>query len=170
MMPIVELVAGVFGDGGTLVEDISLHLPSNFSSQDRQRFGLEDLASIELELREGECNDAVIHLCDTINYKIVMRDTQRRDAQGVTQNTRSVRWLNSVEAKRDARVAILSLLDLSESPDHPPLKDEDTYAKNSLAPRELGDEKHIDSWVWRYGQLKGLDDDGKAQFLVEGEY
>ncbi|KAJ8074666.1 hypothetical protein PM082_022244 [Marasmius tenuissimus] len=158
------------------IENICFYLPSEFSSRERQNLGLEELSQIDLKLREGECNDVVAHLCDTINSKIVMRDTQRKDAKGVTQNTRSVRWLNSVEARkqgymdqyRDTRFAVLALMGLSESPDYPILKDEDTYAKNSMAPRELGDSKHIDSWIWCYGQLKGLDDQGKADFLVEG--
>ncbi|KAJ8091526.1 hypothetical protein PM082_024446 [Marasmius tenuissimus] len=66
-----------------------------------------------------------------------MRNTQRKNAKGVTQNTRSVRWLNSVEARkqgymdqyRDAQLAVLALMGLRESPDYPILKDEDTYAK-----------------------------------------
>ncbi|KAJ8083644.1 hypothetical protein PM082_009519 [Marasmius tenuissimus] len=158
------------------IENIRFYLPSEFSSQEQQNLGLEELFQIELKLREGECNDAVAHLCNTINSKIVMRDTQRKDAKGVTQNTQSVRWLNSVEAGkqgymdqyRDAQLAVLASMGLSESPDYPILKDEDTYAKNLMAPRELGDSKYIDSSISRYGQLKGLDDQGKADFLAEG--
>ncbi|KAG7096147.1 hypothetical protein E1B28_006820 [Marasmius oreades] len=106
-----------------------------------------------------------------------MRDTQRTDSRGVTQNTRSVRWINGAEAKkqgyasqyRAARVAILRLLGLPSSPDYPVLEDEHMYAKSSVTPRELGDGRKTDAWIWRYGRLKGLDDKGKMEFVLEAE-
>ncbi|KAG7090399.1 hypothetical protein E1B28_009518 [Marasmius oreades] len=158
------------------VETQYLYLPSDFSQQERTKLSLDFLSSIELKLREGECNDAIMGLCDAINYKMVMRDNQRANSRGVIQNTRSVKWLKSAEVKkqvyashyRASRSAILSLLGVDESPDYPVLNDEDMYTKNPTAARELGDGKRVDAWIWRYGQLKGLGTQAKAEFLIDG--
>ncbi|KAJ3502808.1 hypothetical protein NMY22_g18461 [Coprinellus aureogranulatus] len=43
------------------------------------------------------------------------------------------------------------------------------YQKNATESRVLGDGTEADSWIWSYGNLRGLDDAEKAQFLLEVE-
>ncbi|KAG7086172.1 hypothetical protein E1B28_002131 [Marasmius oreades] len=179
MMPQVEsfVSAQLDRNNDISIETQCLYLPSDFSQQERKKLSLDLLSSIELKLREGECNDAIVGLCDAINYKTVMRENQRANSHGVIQNTRSVKWLKTAEVKkqlhathyRASRLAILGLLGIDDSPDYPVLKDEDMYAKNPTVARELGDGKRVDAWIWRYGQLKGLGTKAKADFLTEME-
>lgn len=160
------------------VEREILYLPSDFNSTDRVKLGLQRLADLELRLREGEANDAVLALCDTIAHKMVLREVKKSNARGVTQNTRATKFIRGVEFKRaghaaqyrKAREAVLELQNVKESANYPVLTEEDMYAKNAVNARELGDGSKTDGWIWRYGNLKGLDKDERDAFVIESKF
>ncbi|KAF9555034.1 hypothetical protein CPC08DRAFT_726718 [Agrocybe pediades] len=54
--------------------------------------------------------------------------------------------------------------------DFPELLDEHMYGKNAASARNLGDGKRTESWLWTFSALKGLDDKGKAEFVLEVQW
>ena len=58
-------------------EDICLYLLSDFTPSERQKFQLNDIARVELELRKGEANNTVRDLCTQINFKIGLESQKR---------------------------------------------------------------------------------------------
>ncbi|KAF8963731.1 hypothetical protein BDZ97DRAFT_1661232 [Flammula alnicola] len=156
-----------------------LFLPSDLEPELRQQLNLQSLVEIEYQLREGEANDAVALLCNTIMHAMVLLEEKNRHARGIYQNTRAMTVINGVKEKRriaaaryrETRHRLLKLTGASQTTieDFPELKDEDTYAKNSANARGIGDGKTIDSWIWTFGNLKGLNAVEKAEFLKEIE-
>ena len=59
-------------------EDTCLYLPSDFTPSERQKFQLDDIARVELELRKGEANDTVCDLHTQINFKLGLESQKRR--------------------------------------------------------------------------------------------
>ncbi|KAF8913329.1 hypothetical protein CPB85DRAFT_1219841 [Mucidula mucida] len=180
IMPTLERLAleSRLESAEVFVEREILYLPSDFNSTDRVKLGLQRLADLELRLREGEANDAVLALCDTIAHKMVLREVKKSNARGVTQNTRATKFIRGVEFKRaghaaqyrKAREAVLELQNVKESANYPVLTEEDMYAKNAVNARELGDGSKTDGWIWRYGNLKGLDKDERDAFVIESKF
>ncbi|KAF9020444.1 hypothetical protein BDZ89DRAFT_1072272, partial [Hymenopellis radicata] len=150
----------------TLVETEKLYLPSDFSPAERSQLGLVTLAEVELKLREGEANDAVVFLCEAITHAMMFRSVKEKHARGVSQNTRAAKFIRGVNDRRNAyadqyrraRKAVLALKAINESSDYPILTQEDMYAKNAT-----------DGWIWRYGNLKGLNQEQRKEFVRETE-
>lgn len=160
-------------------EDDTLHLPSDFSQKERKDLGLIELGVIELKLREGEANEAVIGVCNALTHENLLAGFQKRNARGVRQNTRSHKIINHIKEKRHEHAAVYrhcrsKVLSLSNSPQgldgYPVLLNEDMYQKNAAESRVLGDGKKTDSWIWSYGSLRGLDQREKASFLKQCMY
>jgi len=157
-------------------EDEVLFLPSDFSLQDRDSMGLNEAARIEVQLREGEANDAISSLCDSVLHKMVLLDAKNTNSRGVFQNTRALKYINatnerknlSISRYREARHRLLFLTDFAKKTldDYPELLDSHTYAKNAATARELGDGSSTDSWIWTFGRLKGLTEVQKAEFVI----
>ncbi|KAF9013711.1 hypothetical protein BDZ89DRAFT_1222295 [Hymenopellis radicata] len=160
-----------------LVETEKLYLPSDFSPAERSQLGLVTLAEVELKLREGEANDAVVFLCEAITHVMMFRSVKEKHARGVSQNTRAAKFIRGVNDRRNAyadqyrraRKAVLALKAINESSDYPILTQEDMYAKNAVNARELGDGSKTDGWIWRYGNLKGLNQEQRKEFVRETE-
>ncbi|KAF9024287.1 hypothetical protein BDZ89DRAFT_954844 [Hymenopellis radicata] len=158
-----------------LVETEKLYLPSDFSPAERSQLGLVTLAEVELKLREGEANDAVVFLCEAITHVMMFRSVKEKHARGVSQNTRAAKFIRGVNDRRNAyadqyrraRKAVLALKAINESSDYPILTQEDMYAKNAVNARELGDGSKTDGWIWRYGNLKGLNQEQRKEFVRE---
>jgi hypothetical protein len=161
-------------------EQDTLFLPSDIDLDDHQELGLEAAAEHEFHLREGQANDAVKDICNSVMHSMVLREEKRERARGVSQNTRALKQIYTVREKktmyiskyRFARDQILKLKgnDPSVMEDYPELKDEDTYAKNAASSRKLGDGKSVDSWIWSFGKLKGLNEEEKADFIRDSEF
>jgi hypothetical protein len=153
-------------DPNTNAEDDILFLPSDIPFEQHETLGITPVAFIERELREGQANDAISSLCNSILHTMVLRDAKKEHAHGVYQNTRAGKFINSVKAKKrlwmarynEARSRLLSLTnnDPKIMDNFPVLKEEDTYAKNATSARNLGDGAKVDSWIWTFGRLKGL--------------
>ncbi|KAF8952930.1 hypothetical protein BDZ97DRAFT_1670418 [Flammula alnicola] len=161
-------------------EKEKLFLPSEIDLKEHQELGLEAAAEHEFHLREGQANDSVKAICNAVMHGMVLRDEKRERARGVSQNTRALKQINSVKDKKNfhvskyrfARSQILKLKgnDPSIMEDYPELKDEDTYAKNATSSRKVGDGKSVDSWIWSFGKLKGLNEEEKADFIRDSEF
>jgi len=108
-------------------------------------------------------------------------EEKREHAHGVSQNTRALKQIYTVKERKNMYISkyrfaqdqILKLKgnDPSVMEDYPELKDEDTYAKNASSSRKLGDHgKSVDSWIWSFGKLKGLNEEEKADFIRDSKF
>ncbi|KAJ2912805.1 hypothetical protein MD484_g7609, partial [Candolleomyces efflorescens] len=167
-------------DSNVEVEDENLCLPSDFDISERERLGLLDASVCELKLRQGEANSAVAGICSALRHENLLLATKAREAQGIYQNLRSLSSLNTVKARKKEyaaryRAARIALLRLNNLPDHsrmdeyPRLQDKDMFQKNAAKSRELGDGKLTDSWIWSYGNLRGMTSGEKAEFLAQAD-
>jgi len=167
-------------DPNVNAEDDILFLPSDIKKTDHASLEITSLASIEYQLREGQANDAITSLCNTILHGMVLRDAKNEHARGVFQNTRALTFINGVKGKKETwkaryREARLKLLHLTNSDpdtfeeDFPILVDEDTFAKNAASARTLGDGAKTDSWIWTFGRLRGLSKAEQDDFTAESE-
>ncbi|PPQ98101.1 hypothetical protein CVT26_003271 [Gymnopilus dilepis] len=164
-------------DPNTEPEDETLLLPSDIPFDSHDQFGIAPLIPIEYQLREGQANDAVSSLCNTIMHGMLLREAKTAHARGVYQNTRALKFINAVKDKKAtwtsryrtarAKAIILSQSDPKTLSDFPELKDEDTYAKNAATARSIGDGAKTDSWIWTYGRLKGLSQSEQDDFTLE---
>ena len=98
-------------------EKMSLHLPSDFTVEERQNLQIPNsIAIVELKLRKAEANDALKHLRTHINF---VQGLQRQKGKvRYTKNlTRAVRIIHDAGKARDsvadtyrtARLAIIAL-------------------------------------------------------------
>lgn len=132
--------------------------------------------TIEFRLREGQCNEAVQMLCVIIEHGMLLKETRTQHARGVSMNLRSMKYINTVTAKKQkyanayahARRCILRLKGQKEDPDFPPLAAFDLWAKNAAEAPGLGDGSIEESWIWTYGHLRTLNSDEKSAFIEEG--
>ncbi|CAA7264603.1 unnamed protein product [Cyclocybe aegerita] len=156
-----------------------LLLPSDFTADKHQTLGLTLLAKVEYQLWEGEANDTVSSLCSTILHGMVLLDAKKAHSHGVYQNTRSMCFIRSVQDKkkvwmaqyREAHRRLLSLADdeAEVASEFPELSEEDTFAKNAASAHKLKDGSNMDSWIWGFGRLHGMDEVQKADFLIQQE-
>lgn len=72
-----------------VAETTILYLPSNFTHQERQEYGLQAFGKIELELREGQANDALERLRECLAEKSLRFRTEVRLAKGQRKMTRA---------------------------------------------------------------------------------
>jgi hypothetical protein len=159
------------------IEHEALHLPSSFHLSERRTLELIDLGRFELKLREGQANSAITGICNCITHENLLVGFQRRHSRGVKQNTRSHKIINRIRAKRNSyaasyrecRLRLLSLNNTKALEGFPELKNDDMYQKNAADVRVLGEGKETDSWIWSYGNLHGLDEGQKQEFLNEGK-
>ncbi|KAK0463432.1 hypothetical protein IW261DRAFT_1347541, partial [Armillaria novae-zelandiae] len=156
-------------------EDDILLLPSDFDIDNHKTYKLEALVKTEYKLREGQANDAIAMLCAGIIHGMVLTDSRRKHSQGMTMNLRSMKYINTVVKKkneyaalyRQAHAALLWLSGVDDLPDFPILRKEDMFSKNAAGARALGDGAMTDSWIWTYGQLRGMNEGEKQEFLMD---
>ncbi|KAJ2913710.1 hypothetical protein MD484_g6700, partial [Candolleomyces efflorescens] len=179
LVPLLEDKIATSSDAES-IEKEALHLPSDFSPQERKELGLSDLSHFELKLREGQANAAITGICNCLTHENLLVGFQRKHSRGVKQNTRSHKIINRIRAKRNgyaacyrhARLRLLALSNLGSKDSKrldgfPELKNDDMYQKNAADVRVLGEGKETDSWIWSYGNLRGLDDGQRKEFLNE---
>ena len=125
-------------------EDNILLLLSDIKKTDHMNLGITSLASIEYQLREGQANDAITSLCNTILHSMVLQDAENKHAHGVFQNTRALMFINGVKGKKEtwkahyceAQLKLLHLTNYNPDTfeeDFPILVDKDTFAKNAAS-------------------------------------
>lgn len=175
-MPLVEELWSEV-DENVETEDEVLFLPSDVSLDKHDKFGLCELAHVEYQLREGEANDAVTAICNTVMHKMLLLEAKNKHSRGVRQNMRSLKFINSTNEKRSvwadryrhARACLLHLAGKQTMVEFPPLTEADMYGKNAAGARGIGDGKATDSWIWTYGRLRAMATDERDNFLFESK-
>ncbi|KAK0235567.1 hypothetical protein EDD85DRAFT_792385 [Armillaria nabsnona] len=120
------------------VENEVLFLPSDLAQSEIQIGGLKKFADIKYKLQEGQANEAIMMLSNSIIHCMLLNDT--------------------------SHIMLLQLSDTEELQDFPKLESSDLYIKNAAGARGLGEGSITDSWIWTYGRLKGMSDADKNDF------
>ncbi|KAJ7732066.1 hypothetical protein DFH07DRAFT_755417 [Mycena maculata] len=157
-----------------------LFLPSDFTSSERIKLGLETLGAEELKLRQGEANDALRSLREHIQHSQALRqhkNARSNAVHGQEKNTRAVQKIKDVQTKiqsyvnkyRQARTAMIALGCNPQDPKFgfPELRDEDLYTKNVDQPHNLGDGGKVEGWIWRQGYHGNLSEAEQAEYVLD---
>jgi hypothetical protein len=142
------------------IHDETLGLPSDFSSEERSRWNLGQLAILELALRESEALEAVEALRNSVKALSALHHHKKVHLRGQEQNTWSLHVIRNETKRRNAimstynaaRKAILYLAvdsrkeELTER--YPPLSVADTFRKPPEARRAVGDSRRPDGHLW----------------------
>jgi hypothetical protein len=91
-------------DAEVPVENIRLLLPSSFTEAERDKMGLEKVAEMEAELREGQANDALEALRDSLAEKSLRFRTEVKPAK--SQKTMTRAWDSIHKADKQIRGAV----------------------------------------------------------------
>ncbi|GBE87373.1 hypothetical protein SCP_1100480 [Sparassis crispa] len=134
-----------------------LALPSDFSSSERQTFGLEILATFERRIRMGQAYDLLSAIKESLWHQGAFLSDKTKHVQGQKDNTRAQRMIQSV-AKHTRSLARRynhnrqRLIDLRMDDDDSPLRTidlkKDLTIKNIRVAHSLGDSKEVRVWFW----------------------
>jgi hypothetical protein len=147
-----------------------LFLPSHFTNAEtRIRYGLEELAEVEVALRKGQAHDAIRDLQDAILHIKSCIGVKYKNSGSQQRNLRSTKYIRGIRDRKDGwaekyRHARQCLLDLgvidTQSIQFPTLTDEDMYLKNIQEDVSLGQASLSAGWIWGtqwYDEKKGSD-------------
>ena len=79
-----------------------LFLPSDFTSAERAKLGLEALGAEKLKLRQGEANDSLCSLCEHIQYSQALRqhkNVHNNAGWGQAKNRCAVKKIRDVQTR-----------------------------------------------------------------------
>lgn len=156
MMPSIHVDITTLKDSE--VEDECLHLPSDFTFQERQDRGLLAFAVQESRLREGQIYTALEETRLHAQSLNKLRGDLTKNSKGVGQNSRAGGRIRSAEAIlnddiaqynaiRDAMIR-LGTLDPEEGDALPKMEYKDCYIADVGKKRWLGDSRRIDAAPW----------------------
>ncbi|TDL13796.1 hypothetical protein BD410DRAFT_846611 [Rickenella mellea] len=158
------------------VEDECLLMPSELTEAMRSKLDVS-LISAEIQLREGEANDALRDLRSAIKYTSALRQQKKINVRGQKPNTRAQVIIKDGEAKKDLWVqkyrhaqsclAALNLPDIDSK--YPKLLDKDMYMKSLTEPHELGSGRETEGWIWRSGPIGNLSETEQAEWDLDAE-
>ncbi|EIN05125.1 hypothetical protein PUNSTDRAFT_30488, partial [Punctularia strigosozonata HHB-11173 SS5] len=129
-------------------ENEVLYLPSDIDGTDkREAYGLSQLADEEMSLHVGEAHDYLQNVRHAVRYYSCVYRHKVRHAQGIAQNTRAGKLVQSANEAKLAWIAKYNhardrMIKLGRSPSDPlfpALKEEDTWMKDVIVPHTLGD-------------------------------
>ena len=92
------------GDAEIPIEKVRLWLPSSFAASERAQMGLEKVAGVEAELREGQANDALEALRAGLAEKSLRFRTEVKPAKSQRATTRA--WDSIHRADKEIRQAV----------------------------------------------------------------
>ena len=87
-----------------LIEQVMIWLPSSFTKSERIQMGLEQIAKVEAELREGQANDALEALRASLAEKSLRFRTEVKPAK--SQRTMTRAWDSIHKADKQIRGAV----------------------------------------------------------------
>ncbi|KAH9913610.1 uncharacterized protein B0H18DRAFT_1126101 [Fomitopsis serialis] len=116
-------------------EDEPLVVPSDFSTSERKDLGLEALAVFERRIRLGHAYDLLNAVKMSVNHQAGVR-RRRTDA--------SAGWLVQLQPRPSARLVHTATSDILK----PINMEQDLKSKNWRKPREQGDSREEQSWIW----------------------
>jgi len=158
------------------VEDEVLFLPSDFTEDERQKYGLHLLAVEEMKLREGQAHDSLRDLRAAIKYGRTLNQHRRNHVRKQGPVTRARAIIHDARLKQTAqeekyRAARKAMLDLGRTDKtFPELKPEDTYTKDTMVPHTLGDGSTTEGWIWRVGPMGKMSDAELEDWTKESEW
>jgi hypothetical protein len=163
----------------SLPEQETLLLPSDLPSDLREKFGLSDLASAEMCLREGEAYDALQSLRSRIRYcnALVQHKNAKKNAiHGQYLNTRAGNLIRNANRKsqdyaqkyRHARSAMIRLGLPSNSTQFPELTTDSMFMKDYSRPHVPGDGSKIEGWIWCVGLPADMSDGERDEYAEDG--
>ena len=157
------------------VEDKVLFLPSDFTEDDRQKYGIHLLAAEEMKLQEGQAHDALRDLWAAIKYGWTLNQHWRDHVckQGPVTQAKAI--IYDVRLKQTAQeekycATRQAMLNLGRTDDiFPALQPEDTYTKDTMVPHTLGDGSTTEGWIWRVGPMGKMSDAELEDWTKESE-
>ncbi|KAK7056512.1 hypothetical protein VNI00_003068 [Paramarasmius palmivorus] len=172
---LVDLVASEKPD---YPEEVTLYLPLDLATEQREKFGMQKMAQTELRLRKGEANDALRKIRDNLQDEKTLYEEKNRKSNhnfGVKETTRS--WepikaasgkVRQYRAKYDACRKAMLALGLSEKDQaFQPIRDKDVFMKNTLDYHALGEGSKTESWLWGAGDLASLSETERSEFAID---
>ncbi|GLB34092.1 hypothetical protein LshimejAT787_0109760 [Lyophyllum shimeji] len=160
---------------GSHAEELPLLLPSSFSTDRRSILGLNRLAQIEYQLREGQAHDALAEVRLAIKTCNANLQFKRNQVHGQRPNTRAQQYLRTLEAEKLAALekyqrAYRALLALGLSPEDQslrPLDKTQLWMKNVTERHQMGHSKTQDPWFWHAGRPSGLSPEEEDAWSLE---
>lgn len=145
-------------NGSIDAEHILLHLPSNLGHNWRNTNTAEDLAKVELRLRQGQLNDTLHHTRISLGHKSYLFRNDIRPARTQRLKTRALAEVHAAEStvQHHARVyarARQAIVHLGASPSlldqYKVLTRQDLSVKTSIiAPHVRGQRNQSLPWFW----------------------
>lgn len=178
-----ELTPGVLDYVSNLQDSLPEHetlvLPSDLSSDLREKVGLSNLASNEMRLREGEAYDALQALRSQIRYcnaLIQHKNAKNNAVHGQYLSTRAGNLIRNADRKsqdyaqkyRHARAAMIRLGLPSNSTRFPELTRESTFMKDLSISHVLGDGSKTEGWIWCVGLPVDMSDAERNEYAEDG--
>ena len=154
------------GDQGVVEDDepemtpekVVLHLPSNFTLQQRKEYGLEMLGNIEYELREGQANDSLERLRECLAEKSLRFRKEVRPAKSHKKVTRAWDSVHRVDNQirqavvtyRTARQAIGELGGTKDLKRFQEIRKSDLKMSGDVVEENrVGQRSSVLPWFWR---------------------
>ena len=154
-------------------EKVVLHLPSNFTLQQRKEYGLQELGSMEYELREGQANDSLERLRECLAEKSLRFRKEVRPAKGQKRTTRAWDSVHRVDDQirqavvtyRTARWAIGMLGGAAALERFQEIKKSDLKMSGDIVEENrVGQRSSVLPWFWRLDRKL---DTNRGEFLKE---
>lgn len=135
------------------IHNETLCLPSDFTKAQRDEFQISHLEDVEIQLREGEAQDALRDLRTTVRNINTLTFQKQVEVRGQDANTRANGAIDRFKVKRrllvmkynSARSTMIALgcTNTGDDDDFPPLSEADATMKHSENPYQLGDGKRL---------------------------
>jgi hypothetical protein len=144
------------------VEKERLFLPSEFSTEERERLSLQTMAEEEKVLRVSQACELIVQLRSMVKHLSVLRDQKVKHVRGQKNNTRAHTRIAKSEFIRDhllesysASRTSLNYLGYFDSPaalqQFPELTLQSLFRKSTASKRRLGETYHPDGGLWTVG-------------------
>lgn len=147
-------------------EDEILELPSSYSLNLHQQYGLRDLASFEYEIRLGYAYDSIDDIRTAIHVYNASTHRKRTEVFGQKPSTRA--WGIIINLKNDIRECskryallykALHSLGLPVNSELKPIREDELWGKDMTSLRKQGSSKHKEPWFWVIGKPRDLSND-----------
>ena len=149
-------VPNLLASRGVASLDAKILLPSSFSKELLEKYGLTRLADLEYKVREADAFEAIHSLKMSLREITYLVGRYRTDGLGRKNATRSVSAQQQAHARKrlyeaQYRLAYGALVKLgltNDTSELRPLTAEDTYRPSLQEPHELGSGTKPSGWIW----------------------
>jgi hypothetical protein len=152
----------------SFVELQKIPLPSNIGLSQCSHMGAEDLIAVEIELRQGQANDALERLRVHLSHKAILFRSVVRTAKSQSKSTRAWSQVTSVgnaiktnaAIYNNARQKMISLgIDSTMHRKYQPLLRDDLKVSAAIAdPNARGQRNHVLAWFWSVNVSDAMQD------------